>query len=193
MLTIGKLDLDNKLGGCYILAKQQMRILNLEEPETLAEVQGLIISGRSAEKYRLFLSDAVWAENLQQVFSRRMPIFGLGYGLLLLSEQIGGENGLGQKGLNITVTAEFGREARAETGEVLIPAYGGKPLAGIGYANLRIAEVGPNVGILGWDRGEAVLVRQGNYLGASFYTDIQQNLEIYDYFFRMVSDYRRYK
>lgn len=193
MITIGRLDLDKKAAACLIMAKKKIHILGLEKPGDTAGIQGLIISGRCAEPCRLVCEDKNWIESFNQALTQGMPLFALGYGLLFLAKRRAGENTTAIKGLNITVSVEPVGKQQEDSGEVTIPAYGLKPQRVPGYTDLRITEVGPNVGILGVSRGEPALVRQGNYLGASFYADIDSNLEIFEYFFRMVSDHCRYK
>ncbi|PKM88297.1 MAG: hypothetical protein CVU87_07800 [Firmicutes bacterium HGW-Firmicutes-12] len=196
MFSIGVLNFeDNKMLSRNYKNQQGVKLLSIEDAKQLDEVRGLIIYGHSEKGLKNLLINSKIIERAREIFKKGIPIFGIGTGLLTISKnkQIGMYN-MPQL-LNITVNySSTSRTDKLVKESIIIPALGKDKISIYPLNTISIIDVGPNVGILATQGDEIVMVRQGNYLGSSFYFDIMDdnNNNILNYFFSMVRDYCKY-
>jgi 5'-phosphate synthase pdxT subunit len=152
--------------------------VEVRKPEELDGLDGLVIPGGESTAItrlmRLYgLEDAI----------RRFQgaIFGTCAGMILL-----GRDQLGLIDLEVERNA-YGRqvasfEADLELGD------GGPPLRGVFIRAPRITRAGPEVEVLAELDGEAVLLRSGRYLVASFHPELTDDLRVHERFLELVRE-----
>jgi 5'-phosphate synthase pdxT subunit len=156
-------------------------VVEVRRPEELEQLDGLVVPGgesttimRLAELYGL--DDAI----------RAFPgaVFGTCAGMILLDGQH-----LDLVDLVVDRNA-FGRQVRSFEADVEL-AGDVIPLRGVFIRAPRIRTVGEGVEILGELDGEAVLVRDGRFLLASFHPELTEDLRVHELFLTMVEEESR--
>lgn len=178
-MKIGILDFEYILRpeDMLFLQQQEQQLVFIEGFQQINKIDGLIIYGQDKDGFEML------SAHKNQI---KLPIFGLGNGLRIMAQRIYGEkSGYANLGLlNIAIKSNNTKEK----GEVVIPVLG-RELFPVSYMNTpEIINVGPNVGILSTQGSVPVMVRQGDYLGASFYPEIAKSVKIFGYFYEMVED-----
>lgn len=179
-VNIGILDFEQILQPVdfSILQQKEQKLSIIKDLQQIDEIQGLIIYGQ----------DSTFLESmLNNKKTIKLPIFGLGNALLMMAQKVEGEDELNLGLLNITVKSK-NNSIEEVKGRVLIPILGREPISVIYKNTPEIIDVGPNVGILSTQERAPVMVRQGDYLGASFHPEITEDVRIFDYFYEMVKD-----
>jgi pyridoxal 5'-phosphate synthase pdxT subunit len=163
------------------LRKLGADVVEVRLPEELGGLDGLVIPGgesttivRLAELYGL--DDAI----------RRYPgaIFGTCAGMIVLDREHWDV-------ADLTVDRNaFGRQVRSFEAEVELEG-DEIPLRGVFIRAPRIRDVGEGVEILGELDGEAVLVRDGRLLLATFHPELTEDLRVHELFLQMVEEASR--
>lgn len=178
-MKIGILDFEHILRpeDILFLRQQLQQPVFIEDLQQINKIDGLIIYGQDKAGFEML------SAHKQQI---KLPVFGLGNGLLFMAQKILGEkDSYAHLGL-LNITIKSNNTERNE--KVLIPVLG-RELIPVSYRNTpEIINVGPNVGILSTQGSVPVMVRQGDYLGASFYPEIAKSVKIFGYFYEMVED-----
>lgn len=161
----------------------------INNQEELDSIDGLIISGSDGaphdsliKKYKL--ENIIWKKTYGSI-----PIFGVGAGIATLAKEINRESqfywGLMDIGVRFNSFSSQGEKLEVKLG---IDAIGKAPFPGV-FINAPFIEwFKPNVGILAEYAGAAVLVRQGNFLAASFHPELTEDLRVHLYFKQMIED-----
>lgn len=180
-MNIGILDFEEILRPVdfFILQQKVQKLSIIKDLQRINEIQGLIIYGQNNK----FLESML---NCKKTIT--IPIFGLGNALLMMARKLEENDELKLGLLNITIKSSKNNNAEGVKGKVLIPVLGREPIPVIYKNTPEIINVGPNVGILSTQERAPAMVRQGDYLGASFYPLITEDARVFDYFFEMVKD-----
>lgn len=153
-----------------ILQKLNVETIEVRTVEDLIELDGLIIPGGESTTMNLLIG-----EIKKQM--KNLPIFGTCAGAILLSQQ---------NLLNIEVERNaYG--SQLDSFEDKFEFLGDK-INGIFIRAPKILKVGPKVEILAKNsKGEIVLVKEGNYLAATFHPELSEDTKIHEYFLKMIT------
>ena len=152
--------------------------VEVRKPEQLDGVDGLIIPGGESTAImrlvRLYgLEDAI------REFSR--PVFGTCAGMILLDR-----NHLGVLDLEVERNA-YGRQVASFEADLDLDG-DERPLRGVFIRAPRVAEVGADVDVLAELDGEAVLLREGRVLVASFHPELTDDTRVHERFLDLVRE-----
>lgn len=161
--------------------------LLVKHAEDLAQVDGLILPGGESttigkliRKYGLF-------EPIRERVRAGMPVFGTCAGMILLAQQIEGQDEAHLDVLDVTVNRNsFGRQR--ESFEAYLAIVG---LAGGGFPSVfirapHVVEAGVAVEVLAAYEGKIVAVKQGHVLATSFHPELTTDIRLHQLFKDMV-------
>jgi 5'-phosphate synthase pdxT subunit len=163
------------------LRKLGAEVVEVRLPDELDGLDGLVLPGgesttimRLAELYGLEAA----------IRSYRGAIFGTCAGMIVLDREH-----WDVADLEVDRNA-FGRQVRSFEADVQL-ADDEIPLRGVFIRAPRIRDVGPEVEVLGELDGEAVLVRDGRLLLASFHPELTDDLRVHALFLQLVEETSR--
>ncbi|HGO3624675.1 pyridoxal 5'-phosphate synthase glutaminase subunit PdxT [Staphylococcus aureus] len=150
----------------------------VKKVEQLEEIEGLILPGGESTTLRRLMNLYGFKEALQ---NSTLPMFGTCAGLIVLAQDIVGEEGYLNK-LNITVQRNsFGRQVDSFEIELDIKGIA-TDIEGVFIRAPHIEKVGQGVDILCKVNEKIVAVQQGKYLGVSFHPELTDDYRVTDYF-----------
>jgi 5'-phosphate synthase pdxT subunit len=163
------------------LRKLGAEVVEVRLPDELHGLDGLVIPGGESTTImrlaRLYgLDDAIR--------SYRGPIFGTCAGMIVLDREH-----LDLADVEVDRNA-FGRQVKSFEAEVELEG-DEIPLHGVFIRAPRIRDAGADVEVLGELDGEAVLVRDGRLLLASFHPELTDDLRVHALFLQMVEEASR--
>ncbi|MDU0464699.1 pyridoxal 5'-phosphate synthase glutaminase subunit PdxT [Staphylococcus chromogenes] len=154
----------------------------IKKVEQLEKIDGLIIPGGESTTLRRLMNLYGFKEALQQ---SELPMFGTCAGLIVLAQDIVGEEGYLKK-LDITVERNsFGRQVDSFEADLTIKGID-YPVEGVFIRAPHIQSVGHQVNVLGVIDDKMIAVRQGKYLGVSFHPELTEDYSIINYFINEV-------
>ncbi|MBI3934266.1 MAG: pyridoxal 5'-phosphate synthase glutaminase subunit PdxT [Acidobacteria bacterium] len=163
---------------------------------TASDLTGLdamvLPGGESSTFLKLLESEGLW-EPLAR-FAKTHPILGTCAGAILMADQVENPSQPCFGLIRMTVRRNaYGRQLsssirHAEAARDLnVGRKPGPPLEAVLIRAPIITEVGPEVQVLATLDGRPVVVRQGNYLAATFHPELTSDSRIHRYFNRMIS------
>jgi 5'-phosphate synthase pdxT subunit len=171
-----------------------LRQLNAEAipvrlPHQLAGLDGLIIPGGESTTISKLLSDFSLTDEIKDLASSGMPIFGTCAGMILMAKEISDAHAEPLKLMDIEVRRNaFGRQKESFETELSIPVIGDKPFHAVFIRAPLIEAVNGNVEILArLDNGNIVAVRQDNLLAASFHPELTDDTRFHQYFIDIIT------
>jgi len=185
-VTIGVLALQ----GAY---DAHARVLNtlgatpqlVRTPETLAEIDALIIPGGESTTILKFLERDNFFDTLAD-FVHTKPTFGTCAGAILLAKNVANST---QKSLDaLDITVERNAYGRQNDSTILteVTSLPGGPLEMVFIRAPRIARLGSGIETLATRSGDPVLIRSGHLLAATFHPELSNDLRIHQLFLDMV-------
>ena len=187
-MKIGVLSLQgdfHKHGGH--LGRLGIEAVYVRTRDDILSIDGLIIPGGESTTMGKLLVDFGLDIPLMQRLNLGLPVFGTCAGMILMAKEIVGRKQFSLKIMDISVERNaYGRQIDSFEAEFehTLPLQG--LLHGVFIRAPRIARVAPEVEILARFENYPVLVRQGQYLAASFHPELTENLELHRYFLSMV-------
>lgn len=160
----------------------------IKRKEQLDDVQGLILPGGESTTMRRLIDKYDFFEALAEFGQQNKPIFGTCAGLILMAENISGQDYAHLKLMNMTVTRNaFGRQK--ESFEMELPIKGiADDFNAVFIRAPYVTEVGSNVEVLAECNGAIVAARQGNFLSASFHPELTDDHRMTAFFVKMVEE-----
>ncbi|UMT76117.1 pyridoxal 5'-phosphate synthase glutaminase subunit PdxT [Staphylococcus roterodami] len=150
----------------------------VKKVEQLQDIDGLILPGGESTTLRRLMNLYGFKEALQ---NSSLPMFGTCAGLIVLAQDIIGEDGYLNK-LNITVQRNsFGRQVDSFETELDIKGIA-TDIEGVFIRAPHIEKVGQDVDILCEVNDKIVAVQQGKYLGVSFHPELTDDFRVTAYF-----------
>jgi len=152
--------------------------VEVRKPEELEGLDGLVIPGGESTA----IGRLIRLYGLEEAIRRfRGAVFGTCAGMILLGrEQLGLVDVEVERNAYGRQVASF--EADLELGD------GGPSLRGVFIRAPRVTRAGPDVEILAKLDGEAVLLRDGRYLVASFHPELTDDLRVHERFLNLVRE-----
>lgn len=167
-----------------------VEVVEVRKPQDLDQCDGLIIPGGESTVMLRQLDFIGMREKLQK-FAEEKPLFGTCAGLILMSDQVQSSSLKPLNLLDIQVERNaFGRQVDSFQTFVelrLDSEYKHPKLFNAYFIRApRIRANGPHVQVLASYDNEAILVRQGHHLGASFHPELTSDPAIHLYFVEMI-------
>jgi len=155
--------------------------VEVRKPEELEDVDGLVIPGGESTTFMRLMR----LYGLDEAVRRfEAPILGTCAGMIVLDR-----NHLGLVDVSVNRNA-YGRQVASFEADLRLDD-GEEPLRGVFIRAPRVAEAGPDVEVLTELDGEAVLLREGRFLVASFHPELTDDTRVHQLFLDLVREGRR--
>lgn len=180
------------LQGAFAKHIEMLRSLGVEAREIrhandLADCSGLILPGGESTTIMRLISYANLEGPLRS-FAAEKPVFGTCAGLILMSKTIKNDQMVPFAWLDVEIERNvYGRQIDSFD-ELLELKLTSRPtkFQGIFIRAPGIRKVGSSVQVLAKKGEEAVLVREGRFLGATFHPELTDDNAIHTYFLKMI-------
>jgi pyridoxal 5'-phosphate synthase pdxT subunit len=162
-------------------------VVLVKKPETLKEIDGLIIPGGESGTFLKLLGK----EGLAQLknFVRLKPTFGTCAGCILLATDVENPKQTGLGALDITVRRNaYGRQIDSSIRE---GRFLDQPIEMVFIRAPKIERVGKGVEVIATEEKDPVLVRKGHTLAATFHPELSDDRRIHQYFLDVVRQSQR--
>lgn len=175
-----------------VLGRLEVPARFVKKAAELEGLAGLILpGGESTTLLKFFEEEALW-EPIQQ-FAATHPVFGTCAGAILMAEQVvnPSQRSLGLIRMTVRRNA-YGRQIysfirHAEAGpELQSGTDAGSAMETVLIRAPIILETAPEVKVLARLDGKPILVRQGNWLAATFHPELTPDTRVHRYFCQMV-------
>lgn len=190
--TIGVLALQGAFGAHVALLRgladdRLGRVVEVRTAHDLVGVDALVMPGGESTTMSKLLTSSGLFDPLAERIADGMPVFGTCAGLILLADRVvdGRPDQRTFAALDVTVQRNgYGRQLQSFEADLdeFDP-----PLHGIFIRAPRIVECGPSVEVLARHADEAVLVRQGNVLAATFHPELTADARLHTVFVDVVA------
>ncbi len=160
------------------LGRLGAEVVEVRKPEELEGLDGLVIPGGESTVIARLI-DLYGLEEAIRCFSG--PVFGTCAGMILL-----GRDGLGEVDVAVERNG-YGRQVASFEADLEL-AGDEEPLRGVFIRAPRVTGVGPGVEVLAEYEGEAVLLRQGRFLVASFHPELTEDTRVHELFLNLVKE-----
>lgn len=162
-------------------------------PEHLEGIDALVIPGGESTVMSKLLVELGMLDQIRELASEGLPIFGTCAGCILLAEDIRQrpeQPRIGAMSISVDRNA-YGRQI--DSFECMVESKfkafaGGPPLHVVHIRAPAIADHGEGVEVLAEHKGRAILVRQGNLLGCTFHPEITHDCRVHQLFLEMVAE-----
>ncbi len=169
--------------------------IQVRTPGQLEEIDGLIIPGGESTAIEKLMKKYGFYKPLDDFYKKKKPIFGTCAGLIILAENIDGEDsGTGYININVERNA-YGRQI--DSFEEFLDldldngSGGSVKFKSIFIRAPKISGSGEDVKILARLKEETVLAQQKNILVCAFHPELTEDLRIHKYFIEMIKNSKR--
>jgi pyridoxal 5'-phosphate synthase pdxT subunit len=158
--------------------------------EQLDEVEGLVIPGGESGTFLKLLGEEGF-EKLRE-FVRAKPTFGTCAGAILLASDVENPKQTGLGAIDMAVRRNaYGRQIDSSIREGKFLQINGaskteSPIEMVFIRAPKIERIGPNVEILATEGKDAVFVKQGKIMAATFHPELSQDTRIHQTFLDLV-------
>ena len=158
-------------------------VVLVKKPEQFDDIDGLVIPGGESSTFLKLLGDAGF-EKLKQ-FVRLKPVFGTCAGAILLAKEVENpsQQGLGVLDIGIRRNA-YGRQIDSSIREGV---FQGSPIEMVFIRAPKISRLGEGVEVLGREGNDAVIVRQGKVMAATFHPELSGDTRVHKAFLDLVA------
>ena len=159
-------------------------VVLVRKPEQLDQIDGLVIPGGESGAFLKILGERGIAKLKE--FVRVKPTFGTCAGAIMLAKEVTNPDQLGLGALDIRVRRNaYGRQidSSIRTGKL-----GGSPLEMVFIRAPRIERMGPGVEVIATEGNDAVAVRQGKAMAATFHPELSEDTRIHHVFLDLVNN-----
>lgn len=154
----------------------------------LADLSGIILPGGESTAISLLAAGSL-LEELRRLLREGFPFFGTCAGMILLANEVEGQEETNIGGIDITV-ARNASGRQVDSFETLLKVKGiGDDVPAVFIRAPYITRLGNGVTALAEHEGAVVMARQGNVLVASFHPELTSDTRIHRYFVEMVKEY----
>jgi 5'-phosphate synthase pdxT subunit len=171
------------------LGARGAEVVEARTPEELACAQGVVLpGGESTTMLRLMEGNGL-AEQLTRLVRGGTPVLATCAGVILLAREVRNPRQLSLALLDVAVERNgYGRQLDSAVVPLRVTdrdQLGTEHLEGVFIRAPRVVATGPAVAVLAKRNGDAVLVRQGPILGATFHPELSEGSPVVDLFVRM--------
>jgi pyridoxal 5'-phosphate synthase pdxT subunit len=167
-------------------------VVLVKKPEQLDLIDGLVIPGGESGTFLKLLGE-IGFEKLKQ-FVRLKPTFGTCAGAILLAKEVENPSQMGLGALNIRIRRNaYGRQIDSSIREgKFVRDLEGKPLDSplemVFIRAPKISHVGEGVEVMATEGSDAVVVRQGRAMAATFHPELSEDTRVHEVFLELVKD-----
>ena len=161
--------------------------LLVKKPEQLDQVAALVIPGGESTTFLKFLEREGFLQRLRE-FVRVKPTFGTCAGAILLAKDVENPGQESLAALDIAVRRNaYGRQLESfiTSSDSSLP---GGPLEMVFIRAPKISRVGKDVEVLAREKGDPVLVRQGNVMAATFHPELSDDTRVHRAFLELITN-----
>ncbi|MBD2866881.1 pyridoxal 5'-phosphate synthase glutaminase subunit PdxT [Paenibacillus oceani] len=160
----------------------------VKKTSQLAELDGIIIPGGESTTIGKLMRDYGFIEEVRSFSKQGKPIFGTCAGLIVLADEIVGQEQAHLQLMDMKVQRNaFGRQRESFETELTVKGVDDKVRAVFIRAPL-IREIGDRVDVLSEHNGEIVAARQDHLLAVSFHPELTDDYRMHQYFIDMVKE-----
>jgi len=156
----------------------------------LDTVECLVMPGGESSAMLRLMEGSDLGNRIVERIAAGMPVLATCAGVILLATAVVPEQpSLGALSIEIVRNA-YGRQVVSSVEEIEVEPPLGPPtsMEAVFIRAPRIVKVGPGVEVLGSWRGDPVVIRQGNILGATFHPELTADRRIHELFLRRGED-----
>jgi pyridoxal 5'-phosphate synthase pdxT subunit len=166
-------------------------VRDVRRPADLTAVDALVMPGGESTTMSNLLTSSGLFDEIKARLSDGLPVFGTCAGMILLASEIhdGRPDQRTFGALDITVQRNgYGRQLDSFETELEVTAVDDvdAPFHGVFIRAPRVESVGPAVEVLARHGDDAVLVRQGRVMAASFHPELTNDLRLHAAFVELV-------
>jgi pyridoxal 5'-phosphate synthase pdxT subunit len=162
---------------------------DVRRPADMTAVDALVMPGGESTTMSNLLTSSGLFDEIKARLSDGLPVFGTCAGMILLATEIhdGRPDQRTFGALDITVQRNgYGRQLDSFETELEVTGAGDGPFHGVFIRAPRVESVGPAVEVLARHADDAVLVRQGRVMAASFHPELTADLRLHAAFLELV-------
>jgi 5'-phosphate synthase pdxT subunit len=159
-------------------------VVLVRKPEQLDQIDGLVIPGGESGAFLKILGEQGIAKLKE--FVRVKPTFGTCAGAIMLAKEVTNPDQFGLGALDIRVRRNaYGRQidSSIRTGKL-----GESPLEMVFIRAPKIERMGPGVEVIATEGNDAVAVRQGKAMAATFHPELSEDTRIHQAFLDLVNN-----
>ncbi|MFB9279253.1 pyridoxal 5'-phosphate synthase glutaminase subunit PdxT [Cohnella cellulosilytica] len=156
--------------------------------EQLAEIDGLIIPGGESTTIGKLMRKYDFIDAIRDYAAQGYPVFGTCAGLIVLADQLEGDEEPHLRLMDMTVARNaFGRQRESFEADLDVKGID-TPLRAVFIRAPLIKEVGEKVEVLSVYQNEIVTARQGNLLASSYHPELTDDYRLHELFIRMAQE-----
>ncbi|MEA4826186.1 MAG: pyridoxal 5'-phosphate synthase glutaminase subunit PdxT [Clostridium sp.] len=185
MIKVGVLDLQGSvIEHINILKKiENVEPVRVKYKSDIEKIDGLIIPGGESTTIGKLLREFQLESILKRRIEKGMPVWGTCAGMILLADNIEGNEEGHLKVMDITVKRNaYGRQIDSFIVEGKIPEISEEPIPLVFIRAPYITKVGGNVEVLKSINDNIVAARQNNIFVTSFHPELTENEAVHRYF-----------
>ena len=159
-------------------------VVLVKKPEQLDEIAGLVIPGGESSTFLKLLGEEGFAK--LKDFVRVKPTFGTCAGAILLANEVENPKQAGLGALDITIRRNaYGRQVDSSIRE---GKFLNNPIEMVFIRAPKIERIGEGVEVVATEGHDAVMVRKGKTLAATFHPELSDDARIHRYFLDLVAN-----
>lgn len=167
------------------------KAIEIKRKEQLADIDGLILPGGESTTMRRLIDSYDFFNAIQKFGKQGKPVFGTCAGLILMANEIEGQDSkhLGLMNMKVARNA-FGRQVASFEADLQVTHVGD----GFNAVFIRapyILEAGPEVEVLATYQDRIVAAKQSHYLCAAFHPELTDDNRFIEYFAQMVEQSKK--
>lgn len=165
---------------------KNVQAIEVKDRNTLNNVHGIIMPGGESTTMGKLLNDFDLLNPLKKRIVDGLPVWGTCAGMVLLAKDIVGEPNIYLGVLNASVKRNaYGSQLDSFIIEKQIDEISNTPQKLVFIRAPWIQEVSDNVKIIAKHNDKIIAVKQENILATSFHPELTENIDFYNYFYRM--------
>lgn len=165
---------------------KNVQAIEVKERDTLDKINGIIIPGGESTTMGKLLNDFDLLAPLKKRISDGLPVWGTCAGMVLLAKHIIDEPNVYLGVLNASVKRNaYGSQLDSFIIEKQIDEISNNPQKLVFIRAPWIQETADNVKIIATHQNKVIAVKQENILATSFHPELTNNIDWYNYFYRM--------
>jgi len=163
-------------------------VVLVRKPEQLDEIDGLVIPGGESSTFLKLLGEKGFRKLSDFVHTK--PTFGTCAGAILLAKEVENPHQTGLNAIDMTIRRNaYGRQIDSSIVQAMTQL-GSDPLEMVFIRAPRIEKIGEGVEVLAERDGDAVLVRKGNVMAATFHPELSDDKRVHAEFLKLVKGSR---
>jgi pyridoxal 5'-phosphate synthase pdxT subunit len=160
------------------------QVVLVKKPEQLDQIDGLVIPGGESSTFLKLLGEGGFSKLKE--FVRMKPTFGTCAGCILLASAVENPKQTGLGALDITVRRNaYGRQVDSS---IRVGRFFDDPIEMVFIRAPRIERVGQGVEVIATEGKDAVLVRKGKAIAATFHPELSDDPRVHQYFIDLVKN-----